>query len=853
MRPDWLYPPSSGRHDDMLTADGDLRAHWLEILDSLNGLEDIPDRQQKALRILRDDGATYNIYGDLNQQSTTWNLDLVPNVIGSEEWAEVESGLLERAELFNLVLRDIYGERSLVRNGVIPPEALFCHRGFLRACHGIQLPGEHDLILHAVDLIREPSGGFLVLGDRTQSPSGAGYALENRTVMSRVFPSLFRDSHVHRLSAFFQRLRAKLLSLSPDPAQARVALLTPGPHNETYFEHAYMANYMGFPLVQSDDLMVRNGRLWMKSLDGLKRVDVLLRRVDDWFCDPVELRSDSRLGVPGLLEVVRAGNLVVANPLGSGIIENPVFLKYLPQIARALLGRELRLPSVNTWWCGDAEDKQYVLANLKDMVIKPVYRKPGNMSVRACELDQNGLQQLAQRIEQDPLQYVAQPYLKAGHLPALDGSQLAPRPSVLRSFAVASAESYTLMPGGLTRSGAEENSFVIANQAGACSKDTWVVDSEPERLLSSEHAEEPVATREAESISLPSRVVENLFWMGRYAERAESTLRILRTTFMQFSSESPASPVVKTHLLQALQKMAILLPDNLPADQQLERWVRDGTLSNSIASNLNSMLFCADQAKELLSSDTFRIINDIRDALVKLPNELNNSLGSAPEEVLDPLVTALMAFAGLTQESMNRSFGWRFMELGRRLERAQQINTAIRGLLVPVVNENEQNRLAESLLLTLETLISYRRRYRGRMSVQTSLDLILLDKSNPRSLLYQLETIAEHLRALPHPATVLHELSDEERTLMQAEVLIKLTPLKELSSEEETSPSGQQNAPQEQPRQTPANAALQRDKLLSAMTRCHQLMGALNDQITDKYFDHREASQQLVRNSMEIL
>ena len=888
LRPEWLYPPADGRHDDMLTAEGALRPHWLGILDSLYGLEDMNDRQQNTQRFLRDDGATYNIYGDLNQQSTTWNLDLVPNVIGSEDWAGVESGLLERSELLNLLLRDIYGERSLIRTGVIPPEALFCHRGFLRACHGIQLPGDHDLILHAVDLIRDANGDFMVLGDRTQSPSGAGYALENRTVMSRVFPSLFRDSHVHRLSAFFQRLRAKLLSLSPDPAQARVALLTPGPHNETYFEHAYMANYLGFPLVQSDDLMVRNGRLWMKSLDGLKRVDVLLRRVDDWFCDPVELRADSRLGVPGLLEVVRAGNLVVANPLGSGVIENPVFLKYLPEISKALLGRELRLPSVQTWWCGDTADKEYVLANLKDLIIKPVYRKPGEASVRACELDDTALAQLANQIERDPLQFIAQPFVRAGHLPSLENQQLAPRPAVLRTFAVASAESYTLMPGGLTRSGADENSFVIANQAGARSKDTWVVDSEPERLLSSEHAEDQVATREAESVSLPSRVVENLFWMGRYAERAECTLRILRTTFMQFSSESPATALVKEHLLAALQEIAILLPDEqVTPEQQLERWVQNGTLSNSIASNLNSMLFCADQAKELLSSDTFRIINDIRDALVKLPNDLNNSLRSAPEEVLDPLVTALMAFAGLTQESMNRSFGWRFMELGRRLERAQQINKAVSGLLVPVVNETDQNRLAESLLLTLETLISYRRRYRGRMSVQTSLDLILLDKSNPRSLMYQLETIADHLKALPKPNTVLHELTEEERTLMRAEVLIKLTPLKELSREgkpktaaadampgaqpdgiqpqavqQTQAPNGQQQQQggqqvqqqgQQQTMPPLPEAAPQRDKLHEAMEECHQLMAGLSDQITDKYFDHREASQQLVRNSMEML
>ena len=833
-RPAWLYPASDSRHDDMIAADGQLREHWHYVLDSLSGLEDMADRQQKAQRILRDDGATYNIYAQGQDREPTWNLDLVPNVIGSDEWARVESGLLERAELFNLLLRDLYGERSLIRNGVMPPEALFCHRGFLRACHGIQLPGDHDLILHAVDLIRAPSGEFMVLGDRTQSPSGAGYALENRTVMSRVFPSLFRDSHVHRLAAFFQRLRSKLLSLSPNPSQARVVLLTPGTHNETYFEHAYLANYLGFPLVQSDDLIVRNGFLWMKSLDGLKRVDVLLRRVDDWFCDPVELRADSRLGVAGLLEVVRAGHLVVANPLGSGVLENPVFLKYLPAIAKALLGREPRLLSATTYWCGDPQDLDYVLNHLPELVIKPVYRSIGNLSIRCGELSPDQLNALKSRLIADPLQYVAQPQLLAGHLPTQgEGNLLVPRPAILRSYAVASGTSYTLLPGGLTRVGETENSFVIASQAGARSKDTWVVASEPERMPVSELGDDVPGLREADLVSLPSRVVENLFWMGRYAERAESTLRILRTTFIQFNSESPSSLPVKQHLLYTLQQMAALQQNKVAAapQDQLLSWVLDGTLSNSIAANLNAMLFCADQAKELLSSDTFRIINDIRDALVTLPAELSNNMSSAPEEVLDPLVTALMAFAGLTQESMNRGFGWRFMELGRRLERAQQINNAVSGLLVPELSETEQDRLAEALLLTLETLIGYRRRYRGRMSVETSLDLILLDGSNPRSLMYQLSLLAGYLKALPHQATVLHELSQEERTLMEAEVLVKLTALKDLSAADNG----------------------RRSQLLNAMNRCHTLLAELSDQITDKYFDHREASQQLVHNSLENL
>ncbi|MCB1614578.1 MAG: circularly permuted type 2 ATP-grasp protein [Pseudomonadales bacterium] len=345
---DYSFQP--GQKDEVFSEKGEIKPHWVYLLESLKelGAEAFREREAKALRILRDDGATYNIYNDSLVPNKVWELDLVPSLISSEEWGGIESGLLERAELFNLLLKDIYGPRDLIRLGVIPPEALLCHRGFLRACQGIMLSGNHQLINHAVDLMRGDDGKMWVLTDRTQSPSGAGYALENRTVMSRIFPSLFRDSHVHRLANYFQRLRTKLTTLAPNQDDPRVVVLTPGAHNETYFEHAYLANYLGFHLVQSGDLVVRNGFVWMKSFDGISRVDVILRRVDDSFCDPVELRGDSQLGVPGLLEVARAGRVVIANPLGSGILENPVFLSYLPAIAKALLGRELRLNTVPT-------------------------------------------------------------------------------------------------------------------------------------------------------------------------------------------------------------------------------------------------------------------------------------------------------------------------------------------------------------------------------------------------------------------------------------------------------------------------------------------------------------------------
>ncbi len=834
------YKPLPGVLDEVYNSDGQIRDHWAYLLNSLEtlGPEALQDRQAKALRILRDDGATYNIYSEtpyINAQapSRTWGLDLVPALISSEEWGKIEAGLLERAELFNLLLRDIYGKRELLRHGVIPPESLFCHPGFLRACQGIALPGEHELIIHAVDLMRSGDGDICVLTDRTQSPSGAGYALENRTVMSRVLPSLFRDSHVHRLATFFQRLRSKLVSLAPNREQPRIVVLTPGAHNETFFEHAYLAKYMGLHLVQSGDLVVRNGYVWMKSLDGLHRVDVILRRVDDWFCDPVELRSDSQLGVPNLLEVVRAGHVAMANPLGSGILENPIFLKYLPDISKTLLGRELRLNSTPTWWCGDKQDLAYVLDNLDTLVVKPVNRSNTSRSILGANLTVAQKQELALRIKANPIQFIAQPVMTAGHMPTFDGNKLVPRPALLRSFAVASGTSYTVMPGGLTRVGKQEASFMISSQAGSLSKDTWVIASEPERVVARPQSEDSsIQMREADLVSMPSRVLENLFWMGRYAERAEASLRILRTVFMLLNSEESISAACKRTLLEAVTEVTSTHPGFINAteelvaapEEELLQIVKDSSRSGSVCANLNYMLNCADESKELLSSDMLRVLNDIRDALPVLDQALAGGLASAPEKALDPLVTALLALTGLTQESMVRSTGWRFMEIGRRLERGLQTIAIIRNLAVQKNAEPDENTLLQALLQSLEVLISYRRRYGTRMTIASSLDLVMMDASNPRSLAFQLEQLGLHIRSLPKATQQHHELAPEERAALEAETLLKLRQLSELSMPEDG----------------------KRQQLDSSLLRLKHLMASISTFVSAKYFDHKQPSQQLV-------
>lgn len=832
------YPAPGGLLDETRDADGALKPGWDYLLGAVRDLgpEVMRNREEKARRILRDDGATYNIYGKPDSASGSWELDPVPYIISSDDWSQIETGLQERSELFNLILRDLYGPRTLIRHGALPPEALFNHGGFLRACQGVQLPGDHELIMHAVDMVRRPDGSMCILSDRTQAPSGSGYVLENRTVMSRVFPSLYRDSHVHRIASFYQRLRHKLTSLSPSGDLPRVALLTPGAQNETYFEHAYLANYLGFPLVQSGDLVVRNGFLWMKSLDGLKRVDVLLRRVDDVYCDPVELRPDSQLGVPGLLEIVRSGRVVVCNPLGSGALENAILLKYLPGIATLLLGRDLRLDTVETFWAGDEADLAHITRNIDKLIIKHAWRGSGENSAFGGDLNEEQRTALLARIHHSPFDYVAQEKLDKPYTPAFNGYNLEPRPTLLRTFAVATDSSYTVLPGGLTRIGTSTNGQLISMQEGSPSKDTWVIASEPEREVTTEASIDSLRLAQESPVdSLPSRVVENLYWMGRYAERAEASMRLLRTVFVMLNGEDRITPDATRILLETVSQITYTLPGFTAAtpeqlanpEEELLEIISDGNRVGSVRSTINSMLLAADESKELLSTDTIRVINDLQDALDNLDADLSGGLASAPEEALDPLVTSLAGLAGLTQESMIRGVGWRFMDMGKRIERSLQTIATVRGLLSEACGETEQATLLTAMLTSMEALITYRRRGRQHRGLELGADLVLLDRTNPRSLLFQMERLQEHLAELPNAEPLAGELDEENRCLLEAMTTLQLTRVPHLLQ----------------------IAGKRRPEVETLMTQLAGLLREFSRFISDKHFDHRSGPQQLFTNT----
>ena len=873
---------SNGQIDEMLNPDGQVNPHWHAFMQTLNtlGLTEMASRDEEVKRLLRENGVTYVLHGE-QQGHRPWELDPIPFIISNTDWQTISDGLTQRAELLNRILMDLYGDRTLIKEGVIPPEVVYAHAGFLRACVGLVPSGFPFLLNYAADLARGPDGNIWILSDRAQAPSGAGYALENRTVLARALPNLLGEVGVHRLSFFFRALQNSVADLQYQLESAvriapheidnpHVVVLTPGPLNETYFEHAYLANYLGYTLVQGDDLTVWDGRVWLKSLDGLRPVDIILRRVDDTFCDPLELRQDSRLGVAGLLEVIRQGNVVVINPPGSGVLENPGLMPFLPSIAKRLMDEDLRLPSVATWWCGQPNQREYVLANLEALVIKTIHRQPGERSMFGTQLSKTELGTLRNQINANPHLYVGQEHVHLSTTPSLIAGKLEPRRAILRSFLFAEKDGYAVMPGGLTRCAGEKGELTISIQDGGVSKDTWVLASEPEPHVSLwqrriTEVRGPASTNPA---GLSSRAAENLFWVGRYAERAEGQARLLRimldkvkmgkmgletstlgevppsTIFTEIVGEDTREVSELAYLRSMIRSLTGLRsshPGFVSEDEQslegeLLSIMRDTENSGSLVSTLQALLSAAYAVRDRWSTDTWRVMNNIEDLCAALDKRSSEDGGTdaqiltdlALQETelasLDQLMIYLSALSGLYAESMTQTIGWISLDMGRRIERALLLIVLCRSSLVAVQDDWIERLLLESVLAAAESLITYRSRYRTALHFPTVLELLLLDEHNPRSLLYQLKRLEEQIRSLPREKLG-YRLSEEEQLILEALTQLQLSNTVDLSERSEHT--------------------TQRRGLEKLLVRLAQILVDLSDVLTQTYFSHVQGPQQL--------
>jgi len=790
------YAPLEGSWDELLDHTGAVRGEWAFMSRALTeiGVPELLRRQHEARRLLEQDGVVYNVYGDGDgDPPTRWQLDPVPTLIGSREWEAIESGVIERAELLSMVLEDLYGPRELLTRKLLPAELVFGSDGFLRACDGIRLPGAQQLFIYAADIGRDADGRPVVMADRTQAPSGAGYALENRTVIQRVIPSLYRDSQVHRLAPFFRSLRLALKQAAPARASEdpRIVVLTPGPLNETAFEHAVLASTLGFPLVEGGDLVVRDRRVFMRSVGRLEPVDVILRRVDAIWCDPLELRPDSQLGVPGLVEAARAETVSIVNSLGSSVLESPALMAFVPRLAEHLLGAPLKLGSSPAWWCGEEPARRYVLANLRELILRPTSAAVGEPTRRGWELSTAQLRRIKRLIEARPGDWVGQQPPAMACTPTLTADGLQPRRSVLRAFAVTRGDSYVVMPGGLTRVAPEAHLGRISNQAGATTKDTWVLSSEPEPLTGVWLQPGPAVEGIDPMSSIPSRAAENLWWLGRYAERAEAVTRMLRTVQdrrneFEGSANPPGVQTLRA-LLAALTETTGTYPGfaagagaGVDSEQLLERpgdelqaLIGDAGRAGTLAHSVRALLDSAYAVRDQLSGDTWLIVGPLERAITQFgrpggATERSTRAQSALQEVM----RSLLVLSGLGIESMVRDIGWRFMDAGRRLERSLQLLSLLRHTVCDVRGDAADSMMLESVLTTAESIITYRLRYRARAQLETVLELLLLDPGNPRSLAYQLERLTEDLEVLPRGADL--RLPEERRMVLAAHTDLRL-------------------------------------------------------------------------------
>lgn len=835
------YLSNQYSYDEMMGKDGNLRPHWQAFFNSLNqlGNTEIQNRNSEIARLLKENGVTYNIYSNSKTDNRDWSMDAIPFVMSKQEWELMEAALVQRAELLNLILQDIYGQQNLIKKGIVPAELIYNHTGFLRQCAGIKFPGKHSLVLYSADMARSPDGNLWIISDRTQAPSGSGYALENRTVMTRVLPELFTGLKVRHLSPYFDTLSNSLNELGARHHQnPRVVILTPGPGNETYFEHSYLSSNLGYTLVQGHDLMVKHNFVWLKTLGGLEKVDVIIRRVDDFYCDPLELRPDSQLGVAGLLQVIRSGNVSIANPPGSSILENPGLMPFLQNISKHFFGTSLLLPTIASWWCGQSKELKYVLNNIRTLVIKKIHRGVNkSTSIDGGSLSTTQLNELKQRIIKHPFLYVGQEKIVLSSTPSLVNGKLEPRKTLFRSFLVSNGDSYTAMAGGLSRTSADAMTFIVSNQSGGQSKDTWIISPEPAQTIVVPKKQDSLQPAAANGGVLPSHTAENLFWVGRYTERLLGNARFHRIVIQTIAEGNrlmqDTDIQAEQVLLKALTHYTFTYPgfideDDTDNEEMLQHpWpeLKDIFFNEKRAGSLkyDFVLFIrgVHAVRDHWSTDTWRVLRGMEEAWATVKDHLSTG-HLKMQHILDNLVTSMVAFIGLNRESISREQGWLMLDMGRKIEQCLLLTSMLRATLVIKNDDLVDYKLQEAVLVSNECLVNFRYKYRSLIQLPLVLDLMIFDPNNPRALLYQLDRLKKSLANLPNTEK---SLAAHDLLIIEAYQLIHQSSKEKLSLLDET-----------------VGQYTNLDEFLSAM---YDILSGIQQAVSKTYFTHAQSQKQL--------
>ncbi len=745
------YQALPGIPDEFIDRDGQPRAHWQSFLNALSRIEDeqIDRRFAAADRHIRDLGISYRVYGETNERS--WPLSHVPLLIPERDWKAIAQGVTQRAELMERILADVYGEGKLVSEGALPAAAVTGSADFMRPMQGVKPPGDRWLRLYACDIGRGPDGRWWVLGDRAQAPSGTGNALENRLVLSRAFPNLYRDMNVERLAPFFREFRKGLTDSATRP-EPRICLLTPGPYSQTYFEQAYLARYLGILLVEGDDLTVQDGMVHVRTIAGLKRADVIWRRVDADWCDPLEANAASRLGVPGLIQAIRNGTVTVANMPGAGLVESRALLAFMPALCKRLMGQDLQLPNIATWWCGQEDARNEVMSRLDELVVSGAFSEtlPGMKGMRnliGADLDGATRTQLMDNLSQRAVDYVGQEMVQLSTTPVWENGKLTPRPFVLRVYAAATEKGWEIMPGGFCRISAVSDARAVSMGEGVQSADVWVLADKPVEMTTLLPSSDTVKIRRLLG-NLPSRAADNLFWLGRYMERVEATLRIVRclcARMMDPDSMTGGGRQSTFRLARMLSAWGAVPPEMAEATTaEIAAAALHGKKNVGSASAIASAAHrAAGVIRERLSPDAWHLLRALDVSLA------HDDVKQMPEaeafDTADEALRVIAALSGLFQENTNRVAGWRFLDMGRRVERA--INTCRFARTFADKDATAEN--LDVLLDLIDSQITYRSRYLVGVALAPVRDMVLLDTFNPRSVAFQSERINEHLATLP--------------------------------------------------------------------------------------------------------
>jgi uncharacterized circularly permuted ATP-grasp superfamily protein/uncharacterized alpha-E superfamily protein len=824
------YLSTINSYDEVLDTNGQVKPYWKNLFTTIEhiGMDVLELRNQEIINTLKENGVTYNVYESNVGMNRPWKLDPIPFIIHQDEWQQIEKGLIQRAHLLDLILKDISGPQLLIKNSIIPPELVFDNTGFLLPCFDIKQKLNTQLLMYACDMARGSDGNMWLLDNRTQSPSGSGYALENRTVIGKVFPELNKNFYRSRLSSYFIDLQQTVAGIGNfSNEETNVVFLTPGPGSETYFEHVYLSSYLGYTLVQGSDLLVRDGFVWLKTIDKLELVHVIIRRVDDEWIDPLELNQNSLLGVPGLLNAIRLGNVAVLNPPGTSLLENYGLLAFMEQACEFFYNEKLLINSVATWWCGQPKELNFVIENLHNLIIKKANRKQGFKTVYARLLSTNELEELKRNILSNPKEFIAQEEMNFSTTPSYVDGKIEPRLASLRAFLVSDGNNYKVMQGGLTRSSAVKDKFVISNRLGGIAKDTWIITDTPvefnERLAIRKNSSNAI------SHSITSRNAENLFWVGRLCERTLSLTNFLKIIIERLnenvSSNNQKQPDYLIVLLKSLTHLTLTYPGFTDEEDEfilknpnteIFELISNADKAGSLTFNIHALIFTINQVSETWNLGTRRIINLLEESMNMLKHSKTNTFNEINYE-LNKLHTRLFAFNGNVLETLPRDSGFYLLEAGKNIERILSLVSVLRSTFSFENSIETENIIIEAVLENHHLLQQYRFTNKSSVDIVAVLNMIFLEEHLPYTLSFLLNDLSICLKKLPKSSES-NRMNLAEKTVLQTIAIVKLVDTEELVKADADT--------------------LFRPKLDGTLLQIFELISTVSSNLTSMYFNH---------------